>query len=257
MNEYLFDEFEAYTENRMPPIQLKAFDERLQQDSTFRLALADYQQFRHSIEAVKLKQQLETIHNRLDRQGDLQDRRLATPFVRPLWEKLAIAAIVLLVVAYGLFLALRPSLSERIFMAYYQAEPVSRGANLCGPELGAGLQAYRSGRFSQALTVFSQLPANLPCVRYYRGLSQLALGHTTLAIDELQQTIKQVKKPSTTDISSPMYLTGQKAEWFLALAYLKANRTDDARKLLDTLASQDEHPFHAVALKVLADLQHD
>lgn len=257
MTESLFDEFEAYTENRMSPLQQQAFDERLQQDSNLRLALDEYQQFRHSIEAIKLKQQLETIYTRLDKQGQLQDRPPARP--QRVWVRLAMVTSVLLLVGYGTFLYLRPTLSERVFLMYYQAEPVSRGASLCGPEVAPGLQAYRAGRFSQALKVFSQLSVNQPCVLYYRGLTQLALANRVTAITDLQQALTQNRKQAamnTTEHTLPD-LIGQKVEWYLALAYLKANRTTDARKLLTDIASQQEHTFHYVAVKALADLEHD
>ncbi|GAB4025603.1 hypothetical protein [Spirosoma koreense] len=250
MTESLFDEFEAYTENRMVPPQLDAFEARLEQDSAMRLALADYQRFRHSIEAIKLKQQLVSIHDRLDQRGELAASPPATRFSVSWggWTRLAIAAVVILVAGYGLLRVLRPTPAEQTFLTYYQPEPVPRGMTACGPQLTPGISAYRSGNYERALVGFRQLPASEPCVAYYIGLAQLALGNAPAAITSLNRALDATNAPD---------LISRKAEWYLALAYLKADRATDTRKLLIRISDQPEHPFQQIAKKALADLEHE
>lgn len=261
MTQALFDEFEAYSENRMVPDQQQAFEERLRQDSVLRSALTDYQQLRHSIEAVKLNRQLDDIHDRLDERGALQHespvRTVGSP--RRLWTRLAIAAVVLLVLGYGIRWSLRPTQAEQTFLAYYQPEPTARGGGSCGPALTTGLNAYRSGNYDQALAALEKLPADEPCVHYYRGLTQLALANAPAAITNLETVFKQTGLPAKTDslASAAPDLMIRKAEWYLALAYLKADRTADAQQQLRAITRQNEHPFQRVAQKALVDLQHE
>lgn len=246
-----FTELEAYINHALPNDQRQALERQLTTDDGLRAELDDYQQFRFSIEAVALNQKLEQIHARLDRQGLLAEANPASVRrrwrLRPSWAMAM--GVFLLVAGIGLYWATRPSLAEQTFVTYYKPEPVSRGESVCGPELAPGVQAYRTRHYAQAASSFATLPVNQPCVRYYRGLTQLALGHTDVAIAELEQATQQ--RPDSDKLAT------QKAQWYLALAYLKANRTANAQKQLADIEHETGHPFGNVARKALADLGHE
>lgn len=247
-----FDQFEAYTENALPPDQRQRLEQQLATDATLRAELDAYQQFRYSIEAVQLKRQLEQVHTRLDRAGELSDRPpiLAAPRLRrSRVQRVILFLCVLMGVGLGLYWLNRPTVAQQTFLAYYQPEPVARGLNDCGPETATGIRAYRAKNYRQALTDFEQLPASQPCVLYYRGISFLALDDASKAIVALENAVAQ---PGIAPD-----LTHQKAEWYLALAYLKANQPDSARPMLRTITQQTGHPFQNVARRALADLTHD
>lgn len=246
-----FDQFEAYIENALPAAERQALEQQLAENAPLRAELADYQQFRFSLESVTLKQQLRQIHIQLEREGELDNRppmprQFQRRRLRLAWAGLAF--VVLILTGIGLYWQLQPTHPEKLFQTYYQPEPTARGENDCGPELAVGIQSYRSQHYQQALEEFGKLTANKPCVRYYRGLAQLALGNSSVAITELEQTMIQ---KTTSD-----EMTRQKNEWYLALAYLKANRPEDAHRLLTTIAGQSGHPFQRVARQALADLDH-
>ena len=170
-----FDQFEAYTDNALPADQRHVLEQQLAADAALRTQLDEYRQFRHSIEAVTLKQQLERLHVRLDRQGALDNRPLPVRSAPPRRFRLAwTGAALLLLAGFGLYWLTRSMPAEQTFVAFYQPEPVARGLADCGPELTPGLRAYRAGAYRQALTDFGRLPAHQPCVYYYRGLSHLA-----------------------------------------------------------------------------------
>lgn len=248
-----FDLFEAYTNQTLPDSERQALENQLRTDASLRAELRDYQQFKHSLDAVKLKEQLERIHNRLDRQGvlDRTDRppqplKSASALRR---QRLVWPIIAALLLVGGVYWLTRPSHTEQIYVTYYQPEPVARGETICAPDLMPGLQTYRAGQYEKALNQFMDLPASQPCVSYYVGLAQLALNQPTLAIRAFESTLK----PGIT----PPPLIRQKAEWYLALAYLKADQPNEAQQQLSLVAQQPDQPFRTVARKVLADLKND
>ncbi len=251
-----FEQFEAYTANTLPPDQREEFEQEINQNPVTRAELSDYQQFRHSIESIQLKHTLETIHTRLDRQGALTEAPPSPVVVRarqrfrPSW---AIAGLVVLLLAgVGWYWWSWPSetesatLAEQTFVAYYQPETQARTQTTCARDLAPGLQAYRAKNYQAALDAFEKLPIELACMPYYRGITHLALNHTNEAITELERALTYY--PDKTD------LTHQKAGWYLALAYLKANRTAEARTRLKAILQQKDHPYGTVSEKVLADL---
>jgi hypothetical protein len=207
-----------------------------------------------SLNAVALNRQLAQIHTRLERQGVLADVRPAPMSMptrlrsrsRSAW---VVAGVVgLLVLGLGLYRASQPTRAEALFVACYQPEPVSRGKTGCDPGLAPGIRAYRAGAFGAALADFDKLPTDQPCVRYYRGIAQLALDGGPSAVAELEQ--------ATSPQPAQDKLTTQKADWYLALAYLKTNQPDKARQRLAAIVRQPGHPFATVARRALTDLDH-
>lgn len=248
-----FDLFEAYTNQTLSDKERQELENRLHSDVRLQSDFREYQQFRHSIEAVKLKEQLERIHHRLEKRGEIdttdrppQPLKSTQRFRR---QRLIWSMLTVLLLAGGIYWFLRPSRAEKTFIAYYQPEPVSRGAATCSPSLMPGIQAYRSGQYKQALQEFSQLPAQQPCVSYYVGLTQLALNQEKEAITSL--------KAASADTPNEPALVRQKAEWYLALAYLKAGQITEAKQQLTTVLRQPDQPFRQVATKALATLEDD
>ncbi|GAB3983294.1 hypothetical protein GCM10028806_56340 [Spirosoma terrae] len=247
-----FDLFEAYTNQTLSDKERQELENRLHSDVRLQSDFREYQQFRHSIEAVKLKEQLERIHKRLEKRGEIDttDRPpqpLKSAFGRR--QTIVLTVIVVLLLVGGLYRFSRPSRAEQTYVAYYQPEPVSRGAATCSPSLMPGIQAYRSGQYKQALQEFSQLPAQQLCVSYYVGLTQLALNQEKEAITSL--------KAASADTLNEPALVRQKAEWYLALAYLKAGQITEAKQQLTIVVQQPDQPFRQVATKALATLEDD
>lgn len=243
-----FDRFEAYTNHTLPDKEREQMEQELALDSALRDELADYQRFRYDLESIALKEQLVLIHDQLEQQGELEP--VVTPIptgrVRRLWPAWVAAAMVVLIAGFALYGYLYLSLSKTLFTTYYIPEPVSRGETDCGPELTPSIQAYRQANYQAALAEVEKLSASQPCVRYYRGLIQLALGNASDAIMELEQVVS--KPPTEPEI------TFQKAEWYLAMAYLSADKPEKAHQQLEKIASQINQPFQHKAQEVLRDL---
>lgn len=243
-----FDEFEAYIDNTLPLEQRGILEQQLADDATLRADLDEYSRFRFSLESIALNQQLTQIHSQLNREGALDNRHQLVRSKRRLRLAPLLAAVVLLfVLGLGVYWAMRPTPAEKTFLAYYEPEPRERGV-ACDPELKAGLEQYRVGNYDTALIAFQKLSDRQTCVHYYRGLTQLALSNAPAAVTELEQALAR-------QTVSKDYLT-QKNEWYLALAYLKANRADDAHRQLQAIVRQSNHPFRQDAQRALATYDH-
>ena len=248
-----FDQFEAYIEDALPEADRKALERQLAIDATLRAELDEYRQFRHSIESVALGQQLDRIHTQLDWQGELDNR---PPVPRqPRLNRLRLAltgvSLVILLAGFGLYWSTLPAAltpAEKVYSSVYRPEPTSRGANDCGPELAPGIRFYRAGNYRQAVSQFDLLPASNPCVLYYRGITNLALNNTEIAISQLEQATAH--PPTVHDLAF------QKSQWYLALAHLKANQPGAARQYFRTIAKQLDNPFQSEARRALTELDH-
>lgn len=82
-------------------------------------------------------------------------------------------------------------------------------------------------------------------VHYYRGLSMMMLGNTNDAVPVLQQAVLQ----------SPAEALKAKAQWYLALAYLKQEKISSAVSILRSLLNNaDAGTYKSKAEKLLAAL---
>jgi tetratricopeptide (TPR) repeat protein len=246
-----FEDIEAYEEGRLTLAQRQQFDQQLQTDPTLKQALLDYRVFRHSIEAVDLKQRLNTLHDHLVANGTLMEPPTEPfkPTRRPVapWRWVA-AASVILAISVGVWLAwfrpASPTLAQAAFVAFYHPEPIMRGGNDCPTKFTPVIIQYRNQQYANALIALQNLPDNEVYTIYYRGLCYLALHDAARAISLL----KAAKQQSNGSLQ-------QRAEWYLALAYLANNDLDDGRKQLEIIHQQPEHPFGVVAKKILIQLK--
>ena len=245
-NDFL-DAVEAYEEKRLAPAHRHLFEQQCQTDPALQLALDDYRLFRHSIESVGLKKRLDNIHTKLEYSQLLYaepTQSFGTTRIHwGRWAWVAAASVALLLV--GLWVLLpsnEPSAATRqTFIAFYRPEPIMRGSD-CSPALTNAIGHYRAGHYQVAL---DQLPAGADaCTAYYRGLCQLALNQPKLAMEALSTAQQQ----STGSLR-------QRADWYLALAYLANNDPANARQQLAQITQQAGHPFGSVARQALMKLK--
>jgi tetratricopeptide (TPR) repeat protein len=248
---------EAYDEQRLTPEDRRAFEQQLSTDEALQTALHDYRLLRHSIEAIDLKRRLNALHDRLEAAGTLHDVPVA-PFgsvppaapVRALpgWRTRGwwLAAAGLAVVLGLVWLLTQPASGpdpQALYAAYYRPEPPMRGPSDCPATSGKAIASYRAAQYRAALDQFANVPDGEACTLYYRGLCQLALDDPKAAITSLE-TAKQQSSGSLR----------QRAEWYLALAYLADEVPDKAHAQLQEITAQPRHPFGRVAGEVLGQL---
>ncbi|MEZ0540931.1 hypothetical protein [Fibrella arboris] len=249
-----FDTIEAYEENRLTRAQRHQFEQQLRSDPALNNALLDYRLFRHSLEAVKLKQQLNDLHHRLEDSGTLMQAP-ANPFAAPqsrpgLWRWVAAASVLLLLcfwAGWGVYTKKSADArSQAVFAAFYRPEPAIRGQTDCLADFTPVIGAYRAEEYGRALTLSQTRPANDPCTLYYQGLCLLALHRPARAVEALE-TARQMSR-------GPLQ---QRADWYLALAYLHNGAQEAGRRQLRLISQQSAtHPFGNVARKALDQLDH-
>ncbi|MBO0933821.1 tetratricopeptide repeat protein [Fibrella aquatilis] len=250
---------EAYEEDRLQPDERRQFEQQRQTDPALRAAHTDYQRFRHSIEAVNIKQRLNAIHDRLDTAGVLvqpaeangQSQQATLPTTRPRWQGggkrwawLAAAGLAGLVLGYLWYSQKELGANTRsLYTTFYRPETAMRGHDDCAITHAAVLAQYRQGHYQAALDLLPRVPAADACSFYYQGLCLLALDEPKKATVALQAA-KQQRNGTLR----------QRAEWYLALAYLQANDAPHAQHELKQILDQSGHPFGPVAGQVLGQL---
>lgn len=184
--------------------------------------------------------------------------------VRPLGRWYAMAAAVLLLTVVGLWWTNQPTAfdAETIYAKTFTpyANDLS-GRTMGGDEtdttvneaLQRALLAYDRRDYAAAAAAFrayraaapdETAPATAPnadAISLYQGISLLGANEAGAAATTLE--------PLTENATY-----GLPAKWYLALAYLRAERTEDSRKILEPLARRNDTPFAQKAADLLKTL---
>lgn len=163
------------------------------------------------------------------------------------WLKIA-AAVLFLAVASVSWWVLAPSKSERIFndsfSPYLNAQDISWMGTNTENQLESALAAYNNQDYEPALTLFSAIeePADPKRVYLYLGNCHLGLGHGADAAPYFTLAAGP---------GQPDY--GQEAQWYLALAQLRAGNIDECKTTLYQV--DPKSAYAADAKQLLAKLQ--
>ena len=107
---------------------------------------------------------------------------------------------------------------------------ITRGTGgITGTALNIGIENYRNGEYESASAVFADLmdaEKPSPDIQFYQGVTQMALGNFSDAINLLDLVVANSGSFS------------KEAEWYLALSYLKTGNTFEAIRHFGTLANE-------------------
>lgn len=113
--------------------------------------------------------------------------------------------------------------------------------------LEEAVRAYRQGRYQQSERLIRGLPerggSSVFFQDYYLGISYLETGDTPRALRYLTAASRAPQTPPR-----------QQAEWYLALAYLKAEQPAPARRILEKIRQTAGHVYEAQARELLRKL---
>ncbi len=147
---------------------------------------------------------------------------------RKQFPKLVAAAAILILLSVGAFymFAPNPNTADKLYLSYYSPYEVA-GTNRSGNEGEVSLQVKAMQKFEQkeyqnAIKLFDQMNTNGSTnisSNFYKGIAYLELNKPNDAIKSLEIVIKNETNELTAD-----------AEWYLGLAYLKANDIANAKK---------------------------
>jgi tetratricopeptide (TPR) repeat protein len=237
------EKIEKYFKGELEESDLWEFKKALETDVLLKNELRQYQEIME-LTRNEEKQNLMALLNEIHQENKISSKRL---FLNRHKVSL-IAASVLLFFAVGgsLFLMLNRNSQEELFASYYSTESASFNvrsatAGMDQPVM-QGMQFYELQDYSTALDMFSKVPDNI-MGRLYSGLSHIELGEFDKAIDDFKFVINH---------NDNLFI--DQAEWYLALCYLKTNKTKEATKYFEKIAG-DRGFFKTKAQKLLTDLK--
>jgi len=176
-------------------------------------------------------------------------------FLRINWKYAVGAAVSMLIVASTILYNFSQSSNDKIFASFYhryeanyEANEVNNraaGVNKVSTLINA-VQLYDQGDFASATNQFDEIIATDPdniAAHFFSGLASIESKHYDKAIENLSYVISKKDIP---------YI--EHSEWYLALCYLKTDRTSKAISLLNRIANNNNY-YKTKALDLLKQLQ--
>lgn len=229
------EQLQKYLDGELQPEEKGELEAQLSADPALRDQLKDLEAAREAIRFYGLQQQVGRIHTAM--MDELQPRaRPAVNIRRFLRYASAVAAGVLLVIggilAYDFF-TLSP---EKVFASHYQRYEIGslRGNDSAG--LSPVEDAYARNNYGEAINTWYNRPFT-PRETLLRGMSYMELKQDSSAVTAFLTVIRG----SQTDSAS---LLKNDAEYYLALAYIRLKKYNEALDLLRAIRTDKEHLYH-------------
>ncbi|CCH02186.1 hypothetical protein FAES_4186 [Fibrella aestuarina BUZ 2] len=250
-----FELIEAYLNQELSPADRQSFEQAMASDDALQADVRLHRSLRMGLHGLAVEQRVKQAHERYKARPDdeaTSPTAEPTPLLAPRqsagWGRWAAAASVVLGLGVGYYFLQQPA--EPTSLAYAEQSlrqnddqlTKSLPAHLAPTErrqLLTAIEAYKTGRYDAVidqLAIPAQDRQTEPYRHYFLGLTYLAKQQPTAAIAPLQEAVSQ----STGALR-------QKADWFLALAYLKSEQSDLARPILNRISLDSTHPYHSLA----------
>ncbi|MBC7891611.1 MAG: hypothetical protein H7Y12_05300 [Sphingobacteriaceae bacterium] len=246
LSDELLEEIGAYLSGRLTAAEKARFEARLQADSDLRDEVATQREIKQGLQFLIQKERFKAMHADLQQRGLLDDTDasetrpaetrpvkevplLKQPVVRPLWTYIAVAASLVLVLGLGWMIyqnrsddRIRVAQNAQAFDAAFSAVPKPVPVAPSDPDrVAAPLPAA---------------PSSPDSIRLLNAVGALQVQELPAAIDSLRVLAQ----------GAPGHWSAS-AEWYLALAYLKADQRDQAQPLLARMAALNGHPYQREA----------
>jgi len=231
------DLIDRYFENSLSPKEQQLFNDLLQNDSNFK----DEFIFQKDLKQVIAVSQQEELKSRLSHIEDNVQKSSRFMIIPKKWM---VAASLLVLTTLGIWSvkSLYYPSNEVIYEDYFQVDrntiqPVVRGESLKTIEYRAFV-AYEAQDYYKAINLFNSVKTpDEAYIIYYKGLCFLALEKSDEAIALLSEVATQPALDSeTADFR-------EKANWYLAMAYLKNNETEKAISRLSLITNNPSSNF--------------
>lgn len=240
------ERIDQYLSKEMSPEAIAAFEQELLTDQELKTALTLEIATRASTFAAGVSDQKAQFKARFDgpRVVQLQQRQRRRQIGLYLSSA---AAMILLLLAVRFLVSPDPVSSQEMFAAYYEVPQAIVFRDAEGDSLRqAAHLAFSTKAFGQAAELFSTILQR-------PNLSQTDEIRFFLGVSEMEQN--KISQAITTFLaisSSGDY--GEMAEWYRALAYLKGDRPEQAKPLLQAIAQNERHHYARMAQEILAAL---
>ena len=249
MDEYLYERIKQYQSGQLPEADRLAFEQQLATDPAFADEVAAWAAVHAGIQEkgdAELNRQLTDLGRQLLRQTS---HTTDSPLRRrhfPRWAYAAAAAILLLLLAWPLYQRLsRPQAADpgALYAAYFHPLQAPALRDAAAPPWQT---AYQKQQYPAAIAALQTLLADTAYAR--RAEAQLFLGISYLAAGQAPEALAAFDQVSNESISF------DEAQWFSALAYLKQNDPEAAKRLLQSIANQAGHSRRTEAGQLLQQL---
>lgn len=233
-----FEKFERYILGHMEAKERIAFENTIASDKVLSQKLDDMKVILEGVEEAAFRNNLDEIHQELEKEtSEPKEPKKPAEKVDNVklfpWKSFSIAASLLLITGFFAWLLLfRSDPNERLFMAYYQADPglVTAMSSESNYEFDRAMVDYKSGLYQEALRRWTPLLEEKPendTLNYFVGSAHLALKDAKIAQSFLEKV---------TRLPEGRFL--QDAYWYLALSYLSEGEIELAKKNLE----KSDHP---------------
>lgn len=224
-----FDQIEEYLLNKMSDREKHEFEQELKHNPSLIESVDKHRTMILAIEREGMREKIGQFHkNTIENKGGTEDKKDKPTFTIPRFIPFLVAASVLILVGIGLFRLLTPSISnEKIFSEFFEPDPglitpMSASADYLFYD---GMIDYKRKDYETAISKWEDLKGQFAAsdtLYYFLGVAHLALENDMQAIDYLQQALQT---PDNEFIHETRY--------YLGLAYLKQDKTDEAVKLFE------------------------
>ena len=231
------DLIDRYFENSLSPKEQKLFNDLLQNDSDFKAEFLFQKNLKQVIRASQ-QEELKSKLSQIEERTQKDTRFMMVP------KKWMVAASLALITTFGVWTvkSLYYPSHEAIYETYFQVDrntihPVVRGENIKTIEFRAFV-AYEAHDYYKAINLFNSVKnPDETYIIYYKALSFLAVDKT----DEAISLLSNVAINSKSDSASVSLK--EKANWYLAMAYLKKNETEKAVSRLSLIENSPASYF--------------
>lgn len=223
------DLIDRYFENSLSPKEQILFNDLLQNNLEFKTEFL-FQKDLKKIIAVKQQEDLKSTLIEIEGRSQKNSRLILIP------KKWMVAASLLIVTSLGIWgikSSYFPS-NEAVYEDYFEPsrntiQPIVRGENLNTIEYRAFV-AYEAQNYHKAINLFNSVEnPDKVYINFYKGISYLAINKTEEAIGLL----KPISELNNLEGMNKGF--NKKAQWYLALAYIKINDEQNAATELEEI----------------------
>lgn len=230
----LLTQINNYLDHKLPEDERQAFERDIAVDAALAEEVKRQSIIREAVLRTEYKALFKQIHQELAAQeaDQLRPETVIQPQVPtrvlPLrWYHWAMAASVVLLLGLGWFFFVESPDTEALYATHFSAQPKQPSVRIDPEIMGSP----------------SQSTERTDSIQVVLAIQLLQAAKVELAIESLQRVAR----------NSGNYW-GRVAEWYLALAFLKNNKPEDARKQLLTIVQDTKHPYFQESVAILNEL---
>jgi len=252
LSEEQYELIEAYLTNELSEKDKAAFESDMRADAELASEVDRQRELRLGLRALGIERALQRAE--ADYKASVASDSPVS--IRPLlnWRYWAVAASVAILLSIGYY-SYQARTDREAELAYNEAFASESGDELlkgfrrgsrsktADKQLLDALTKYKAGKYDQVIEQLITMPVDKQTIYYKNYL----LGLSYLANNQALESISPLKMA----MQAPDASIRQKAEWFLALAYVKSNENELAQPILTKISNDDANPFHSLAQKVL------